>query len=780
MCAIALISCGEGEPCQSGHSFGDYVSDGNATCTADGTKTAVCSACDATDTKADVGLKKSHSFTSFVSSGDYHYRECEICDTRTENEAHDCIGGKCLVCGSSCRVASDKQLTLTFTDMGSYYAVSGYEGDGEILTIPATHAGKPVMSITEGAFSGLKSIKWVTVPESIINIGKDAFLGCTGIQTVDISNLEKWCTVSFANRDSNPLYYSHALYLNGEEIVELNIPEGVTSIANYAFIGGYGFKKINIPEGVNTIGGNTFTSCRGITTLVIPDSVTHLHTSAFFDCNDLVSVTLGKGLEYVSDTTFIDCYKMVEVINNSSLNIEVGSTDYGKVGLYALEVHSGPSRLIYDGDYIFYSFEGINYLVAYTGRESSPALPESFSGTGYDIYEYAFYRHFYLTGITIPEGVSEIGQKVFSQCKNLREVKLPSTLTKIGKEAFYNCNKLCAVYISDIESFLKIDFITADSNPLYLAGAVYLDETVLKEVTLPKNINEIKSYAFTGAKQLSSVKLHTGLTKIAKNAFSGCSSLYALYYDGTREEWSNIDDGGMALYDLSVVCLGEGEDTPKKAVVPGAMLSDDFEKHIVAPMFEGLEKLLTLHLGEFVNGATSISVSGYGKLKSFNAYLTDRESLMKYGGFNGSRIYSVTKAYLSHAQKIIGKTQDPRYKEINAYISAMNTIFAEYSDYNPEALLEVYPYYDDYFTAEERAEYKALYDEALAKWYELVPAMEESGKGAFAIDQSLGEEEIAQKYNMLFSAIQLCAPNMTAEIAKSCEQTCGYVPYFGR
>ena len=762
------------------HSFVTYISDENATCTEDGTKTAKCESCDVTDTKTNIGSILEHSYGDFIDGGDSHYKECTFCETQTEYEAHDCVGGKCVVCGSNCRVTSGNELTLVYTDNGASYTVSGYTGVGDTVIIPDTHNGKPVSAIAEGVFSGLKTIKCVTIPKNMTHVGKDAFLNCSGLQAVHISDIAKWCAISFSNRDSNPLYYSHSLYLENEEITELNIPSGVTSIGNYAFIGGWGFKKINIPDGVTTIGGNTFTSCRGITTLVIPDSVTHIHTSAFFDCNDLVSVTLGAGVEYVSDTTFIDCYKMVEVINRSSLVIEAGSVDYGKVGLYALEVHFGPSRLIYEGDYIFYQFENKNYLVAYTGRESSPTLPESFNGESYEIYEYAFYRHYYLTKIVIPEGVTSVGQKVFSQCRNLREVEIPTTLTAIGKEAFYVCNKLTSVRIRDISSFLKIKFTTADSNPLYHAGNLIVDGLKVTSITLPEEITEIKSYAFAGATGLRQVNIHTGLAKIAANAFSGCNSLYALCYDGTREEWGQIDGTNAALYDLSVICIGDGESSPKKASIAGAMLSDDFEKYIVEPMFKGLEELLIKHLGEFVSGKTSISVSGYGKLKSFNAYLTDKSALMKYGGFRASEVSRVTKAYLSYAEKIIGKTSDPRYKEISDYVSAMNTVFSEYTDYNPEVLLEMYPYYDDYFTEEERAEYKALYDAAIAKWYEAVPAMEKSGLGAFAIDKSLGEEEIARKYNMIWTAISICVPDMTERIAAECEARAEYTPYFGR
>jgi hypothetical protein len=66
---ISVVGRKIGEGCSLGHSFTNYVSDGNATCVTDGTKTAVCDNCDATDTVADEGSALGHHFTNYVSDG---------------------------------------------------------------------------------------------------------------------------------------------------------------------------------------------------------------------------------------------------------------------------------------------------------------------------------------------------------------------------------------------------------------------------------------------------------------------------------------------------------------------------------------------------------------------------------------------------------------------------------------------------------------------------------------------------------------------------------------
>ena len=72
----------------TGHSFTDYESDNNATCTADGTKTAKCNnGCGATDTIADEGSKLTHKFTKYVSNND---ATCQADGTKTAECDYGC------------------------------------------------------------------------------------------------------------------------------------------------------------------------------------------------------------------------------------------------------------------------------------------------------------------------------------------------------------------------------------------------------------------------------------------------------------------------------------------------------------------------------------------------------------------------------------------------------------------------------------------------------------------------------------------------------------------
>ena len=127
--------------------------------------------------------------------------------------------------------------------------------------------GNSVTRIGYSAFYGCTSLTSITIPDSVTSIGNSAFYGCTGLKEVHISSVEKWCNIDFASnvyygRDTaNPLYYAHNLYLNGEKVTDLVIPDGVANIGDYAFVGCTGLKSVTVPESVEYMGRYAFSAC---------------------------------------------------------------------------------------------------------------------------------------------------------------------------------------------------------------------------------------------------------------------------------------------------------------------------------------------------------------------------------------------------------------------------------------------------------------------------------------------------------------------------------------
>lgn len=124
------------------------------------------------------------------------------------------------------------------------------------VTIPNS-----VTKIGNFAFSDCWGLAEVIIPNSVTEIGYSAFYGCGGLKEVNISDLSAWCKIEFGSYDANPLCLAQYLYLDGEEIKNLVIPDDITLIKNYAFCGYEGLSSVVIPNSVTEIGHDTFNGC---------------------------------------------------------------------------------------------------------------------------------------------------------------------------------------------------------------------------------------------------------------------------------------------------------------------------------------------------------------------------------------------------------------------------------------------------------------------------------------------------------------------------------------
>ena len=185
--------------------------------------------------------------------------------------------------------------------------------------------------IAGGALVYPENLSSITIPASVTNIGSDAFDGdyywsCSF--DVNIRDLSAWCRIEFENEYSNPLWSNTSLYLNGQEVTDLEIPDGITEIKDYAFYDLDSLRSVKIPSSVKTVGDYAFYECESLSNIsiengverigvcafyetpvkniILPDSVTEIGSSAFSDC-PLSSVTIGNGVETVHERAFSSC-----------------------------------------------------------------------------------------------------------------------------------------------------------------------------------------------------------------------------------------------------------------------------------------------------------------------------------------------------------------------------------------------------------------------------------------------------------------------------------------
>ncbi len=325
--------------------------------------------------------------------------------------------------------------TLTFSEGLTSIGDEAFEWC-EALTSVSFPDG--LTSIGRSAFSYCYSLTSVTFPETLLSIGGSAFYCCVGLNTLTFS-------------------------------------EGLTSIGNYAFYGCTALTSVTIPETLASIGQCAFTSCpckfygkyaSSDNLVVIIDDVLVCASGALSgayvvpDCSsigdyafwltNLTSVTFPDGLTLIGDYAFSECCKLASVFLPAGLT-SIG--DYAFQSCTALTSVTFPETLTSIGVCAFVAcpckFYGKyassdnlvvikdDVLVCASGVLSGAYVVPDCSSIG----DYAF-QLTDLISVTLPAGLTSIGNMAFDSCDNLTTITFPETLTSIGLVAFGNCVRL--------------------------------------------------------------------------------------------------------------------------------------------------------------------------------------------------------------------------------------------------------------------------------------------------------------------------------------------------
>ena len=116
------------------------------------------------------------------------------------------------------------------------------------------------------------------------------------------------------------MYCAHNLYLNGELVTELVIPDGVSAIKNYAFFGCSELMRVDIVDGVKSIWFNAFAFCSNLEELYISNTIESIAYYAFEGCTNILEIKVGsKNAITCSENIFSE-----DVYNNALLCVPEG------------------------------------------------------------------------------------------------------------------------------------------------------------------------------------------------------------------------------------------------------------------------------------------------------------------------------------------------------------------------------------------------------------------------------------------------------------------------
>lgn len=261
-----------------------------------------------------------------ASIGDYAFNDCTGLTNITIPDGVMSMGeGAFYVCDALTSVVLPKTLTIIPYDL--FYECSSLTE----VVIP-----EEVTEIGAQAFAFCTKLSSINIPKSVAKIGNEAFGECSNLKSVYISDLNAWSEIDFEGFGSSPITTMNAtIYLNGEKITEVVIPEGTTEIKPYTFYGFFDLERVSIPEGVTTIGDSAFYFCHGLKEVHIPDSVTRIEYAAFIDC-PLSTITIPAGVTYIGALAFGHNYVLTTLYCKATTPPTIGG-DIGFIDVYSEE-----------------------------------------------------------------------------------------------------------------------------------------------------------------------------------------------------------------------------------------------------------------------------------------------------------------------------------------------------------------------------------------------------------------------------------------------------------
>ena len=293
-------------------------------------------------------------------------------------------------------------------------------------------------------------------------------------------------------------------FQNCEFLTAVKIADSVTSIGNFAFWGCGFLASVYIPDGLTSIGDGAFQTCDALAAIDIPESVTHIGRCAF---NTNTRTSTSTPVSEPMNQTWVEPEHDEPAVPEQPCESASPITDF-EIENGVLKKYLGKSEIVVIPEGVVTSIGDSAFSKCTT--LTSIVIPDGVTGIG----DAAFIRCKALTSIEIPDDITSIGDYTFLWCESLTSIKIPSNVTSIGDKAFLWCESLTSIEIPDsVTSIGDSAFGGCES---------------LTSIEIPDSVTSIGDGAFWGCKSLTSIVIPDGVISIGDEAFFGCDSLESI------------------------------------------------------------------------------------------------------------------------------------------------------------------------------------------------------------------------------------------------------------